>query len=48
MGEANQVPSASAPVGSLSVELARLSSLHREGQLTDSEFEAAKRQLLGR
>jgi hypothetical protein len=42
------VPSASSPVGSLSVELARLSSLHREGQLTDSEFEAAKRQLLGR
>lgn len=42
------VPSASAPVGSLSVELARLSSLHREGQLTDSEFEAAKRKLLSR
>jgi len=41
-------PSAAAPVGSLSVELARLSSLHREGQLTDTEFEAAKRQLLGR
>lgn len=42
------VPSARAPVGSLSVELARLSSLHREGELAGSEFEAAKRQLLGR
>jgi hypothetical protein len=41
-------PSPIPQVGSLSVELARLASLHREGRLTDQEFEAAKRQLLGR
>jgi len=34
-------------VGSVSVELARLGALHRSGQLSDSDFEAAKRRLLG-
>jgi hypothetical protein len=35
-------------MGSVSVELARLAGLHREGRLTDAELEAAQRQLLGR
>lgn len=34
--------------GSVSVELARLAAMHREGQLTDAEFESVKRRLLGR
>ena len=41
-------PSLAPPSGSLSVELARLAGLYREGRLTDQEFEVAKRQLLGR
>lgn len=46
--QAQPVPAVRRPVGSISVELARLAAMHREGQLTDSEFEIAKRQLLGR
>jgi len=33
--------------GSVSVELSRLTALHRSGQLSDSDFEVAKRRLLG-
>lgn len=52
----SRTPTTSAPirqneqqpaVGSVSVELARLGALHRSGQLSDSDFEAAKRRLLG-
>lgn len=35
-------------VGSVSVELARLGAMHRSGQMSDSDFEAAKRRLLGK
>lgn len=35
-------------VGSVSVELARLGALHRSGQMSDTDFEAAKRRLLGK
>lgn len=35
-------------VGNVSVELARLGALHRAGQMSDADFEAAKRRLLGR
>jgi len=35
-------------VGSVSIELARLGALHRSGQLSDADFEAAKRRLLGK
>jgi hypothetical protein len=50
-------PTASTPVsgheqqqviGSVSVELARLGALHRSGQMSDSDFDAAKRRLLGK
>lgn len=35
-------------VGSVSIELARLGALHRSGQMSDVDFEAAKRRLLGK
>jgi len=35
-------------VGSVSVELARLGALHRSGQMSDADFDAAKRRLLGK
>lgn len=44
-------PSGSEPqatVGNVSVELARLGALHRAGQMSDADFEAARRRLLGR
>jgi predicted lipid-binding transport protein (Tim44 family) len=37
-----------APVGNVRVELARLGALHRAGQMSDADFEAARRRLLGR
>ncbi|MCB1670151.1 MAG: DUF4126 family protein [Gammaproteobacteria bacterium] len=40
-------PETSALDGELTGQLTRLSKLHRDGTLTDSEFELAKRQLLG-
>lgn len=45
--QAEPAPSVRSTAGSISVELARLTAMHREGQLTDAEFELAKRKLLG-
>jgi len=47
MSHQPQMANSQAPVGNVSVELARLSGLLREGLLTQQEFDAAKRQLLG-
>lgn len=45
--QAEPAPIVRSTGGSISVELARLAAMHREGQLTDAEFELAKRKLLG-
>jgi hypothetical protein len=43
----SEVESGPAPASSLAGELERLANLHREGQLTDAEYEVAKRRVLG-
>ena len=42
-----QAPPAAAPTKDVTVELQKMADLHKSGVLTDEEFAAAKKKLLG-
>ncbi|HTY15661.1 MAG TPA: SHOCT domain-containing protein [Methanoregulaceae archaeon] len=44
---AQAMPQAAAPGGDINAQLQQLASLHQSGVLTDDEFAAAKKKLLG-